>query len=121
MILFNFVLISTFIITRILTYLLHDKNEYNSNTITGFIREKTKFEFHHIHIGILLLIGTLILNFLFQIPLVIFYILLPISLSLIADQIFPLLKFCCYFSKTSIIIAILLHLFILLTFNILYF
>ncbi len=117
MLIFNVSLLLTFIITRILTHSLHDKNNYNSKTITGKIREKTNFDFHHIHIGIIILILLLILNFLFILNNTVFLILLGVSISLILDQLFPFLKICCYFSKTGINVATLLHLLLLILVN----
>ncbi len=117
MMIFNIVFIVTFIITRLLTYSLHDKKDYNSNTITEYIRKKSNFEFHHIHIGILLLVVLTIFTQFLQINEIIYYLLLAISLSLIVDQLFPLLKICCYFSKYSLIAAVVLHISVLIIFN----
>lgn len=117
MILFSISLVLTFLITRTLTHSLHDINNYNSRTITGRIREKTNFDFHHIHFGIIILILLLILNFFFDMNKIVFLIFLGISISLILDQLFSLLKICCYFSKFGIGVAILLHLLLLIILN----
>ena len=66
MLLFQISLFVTFIVTRIIVYSAHDKNNYNSKTLTGHIRRITKFDFHHIHFGILLLF--LILFFYYFFP-----------------------------------------------------
>ena len=117
MLIFNISLLLTFVITRILTHSLHDITNYNARTITGKIREKTNFDFHHIHLGIIILILSLILNFFFDLNNIVFLIFLGISISFILDQLFPLLKICCYFSKYGISIAILLHLVLLVLLN----
>lgn len=117
MILFSISLLLTFVITRILTHSLHDVDNYNSGTITGRIRQNTNFDFHHIHFGIIILIVLLILNFFFDINNIVLLIFLGISISLILDQLFPLLKICCYFSKFGIGVAILLHLLLLIILN----
>lgn len=54
MMFFNIAFILTFVLTRIVTYKLHDINNYNSNTVTGVIRRKIKFDFHHIYGGYIL-------------------------------------------------------------------
>ena len=110
-------LISTFLITRFLTHKLHNKKNYNSNTLTGLIRRKSNFDFHHIHFGIIILFILLFLNFFFVINLILNYIFYAISLSLIADQLFPLLKIYDYFERKSIIVAIILHLIIIIIFK----
>lgn len=102
-------LILTGILARIFSHTFHNIESPNdSKTITAVIRKNTKFDFHHIHIGIILLLLTLI--FKSQIPTNIFLILMGGSLSLIADQIVPLtIKRICYFSKLGILSSILLH------------
>ena len=112
-------LIFTFLITRLITHKFHiiGKGLKQQKTLTGLIRRKTNFEIHHIHFGFLLLIIVLSYYFVFNI---LFVILLAISMSLIADQIFPLFKLCCYFSKTGIILAILNHIIILIGYLLLF-
>ena len=108
-------LFTTFIIVRVITHTLHDRENYgtkleSSKTVTGWLRRKTCFDWHHIHLGFVLLIVSLGLIFYkitnFSI------ILFAVSLSLIADQILPLLGFGNYFSKKMIVGAIILHLII---------
>ncbi|MEK6846917.1 MAG: hypothetical protein AABY16_02010 [Nanoarchaeota archaeon] len=103
----------TFVVVRVIAHTFHDRKNYgtnaeNSKTITGWLRNKTGFDWHHIHLGFILLIISLSLIFYkitsFSI------MLLAISLSLITDQILPLLNFGNYFSKKMIIGAIILHL-----------
>lgn len=120
----NFIisLFLTLIIVRIGAHNLHDFKAYNkkgwkgrdkdkSKTITGYLRRLTGLELHHIHIGFLLIIIFLII-FLIQGVTKINLILLGISISLIADQIFSLLKLGNYFSKKMLVISILLHILI---------
>ncbi len=108
-------LFATFIIIRIFSHLWHDMETYGtpeekSKTITCWLRKKTGFDFHHLHFGILILVFIIPLILLnsFNIILIIF---LGIGLSLVTDQIVPLIfRKICYFSNTGIISSIILHL-----------
>ena len=116
--LFIISLFITFIVVRITAHAFHDIKNYGtrlerSKTITGLLRKKTGMDWHHIHLGFILLI-ILLISFMFYKLTIITTILFAISLSLIADQILPLLDYGTYFSKRMIIWAILLHLFIAL-------
>jgi hypothetical protein len=90
------------------------KNE-KSKTITGWLRVKTGFDWHHFHLGIILLI--------ILIPVIIAYginqlnvILLAISISLIIDQMVPIVdKKSNYFHFKNLLISFIFHLFILIT------
>lgn len=51
----------TLILVRIGSHLLHDKENYGtekekSKTITKWLRKRTNFDFHHIHLGAIILI-----------------------------------------------------------------
>ena len=121
-------LISLFItlfIIRVGAHLFHDKERYNtpnekSKTITFYLRKKTGFDWHHIHIGIILLLLILPLIILNGLTISL-TILLAISLSLIADQIILLLidKKTDYFSKKSLLESIILHIIIAILFIVL--
>ena len=108
-------LFATFTIIRIFSHLWHDIETYGtpeekSKTITCWLRRKTGFDWHHLHFGfiILLIIIPLILLNGFSTTSIIF---LGISLSLVMDEIVPLLfKRICYFSRIGIFWAIFLHL-----------
>lgn len=103
--------ILTFIVTRVFTHLLHNKEEIKkSKTLTQKLRNRTNFEIHHIHFGF---IGIILSFFVFMIFGVSssFIFLVAVNLSLICDQVFPLIfKKICYFSKLGISLAILSHL-----------
>jgi hypothetical protein len=105
-------LITTGIITRLITHKLHDRKNYNKKTLTGYLRNKTKSEIHHIHFGFILLTISLI-SLYFQINNY-SITLLAISLSLIADQIFPLFEVCDYFYKKGILLSISNHIIIII-------
>ena len=65
LILFNLSLILTFIITRITAHRFHDYKNYGvkrekSKTLTAILRNITKKNIHHIHLGIFILIIDLI-------------------------------------------------------------
>jgi len=102
----------TFLIVRPLSHLLHDKENYgtsreNSKTFTGYLRKKTKKDLHHIHLGILILIVSLLFfifkeNFLFS-------LLFGIGTSLVLDQILPLIGLENYFDKKMVLASFLLH------------
>ena len=104
----------TFTITRISAHLFHDYENYNKSyprkskakTMTGYLRRKTGFDWHHIHLGIVLIvISPIILKFNYRISLII----LAIGVSLFSDQIFPLLNFGNYFKKKMFFTSILIH------------
>lgn len=119
LILFNLSLILAFIFTRLAAHLFHDYKNYGtkkekSKTVTAFLRKITKRDIHHIHLGLLIIIVDLILILFFTISntKIIF---LAVGISLIADQIVPLVnKKKNYFKKEQIIYAILLHLLIII-------
>jgi hypothetical protein len=110
-------LFSTFIIIRISSHLLHDKKKYGTNeerskTLTYILRKITNKDIHHIHLGFLILILTLIFTSFyglnnFQV------VLYGISLSLITDQLIPLMfRKINYFNKKGFLSALFLHLII---------
>lgn len=113
--LFVLTLFLTFFITRFLAYRFHDLKGYGtkkekSKTLTGFLRRKTGKDWHHFHMGFIIL--------LLVIPLIILYgatliltILLAIGISLILDQGVPIIyRKSNYFSRKNFIVAFLLHL-----------
>ena len=105
----------TFILIRVLSNLLHDCKNYNtkkekSKTLTFWIRKKTKLNIHHIHFGFLFFIIGLMIS-LFSGINKISIIFLAVGLSLIVDQIYPLLdKRKNYFSKKMLILSLIFHL-----------
>lgn len=121
-ILFLISLFSTLLVIRIIAHNFHDMLNYDrynpkksqARTITGWLRRKTGFDWHHIHFGIIILILILpwiLINGLNNINIV----LLGISLSLIADQITPLIdRKSNYFSNKKLLISIIFHLIIAL-------
>lgn len=116
---FLIALFSTLIIVRVGAHLLHDFKNYGtrhekSRTPTAFLRNKIGLDIHHIHFGFLILIIDLILFLIFGGKTIIF-ILLGIGLSLILDQITPLIdKKSCYFSKSKLLISIIFHIIVAL-------
>ena len=108
--LFILTLLGTLIVTRVIAHLFHFKEK----TITSLIRRKTKLDFHHFHLGIsLFIISALIISIseLLFLSIIIF----AIGLSLIADQIYPIInRKADYFSKKCLSVSIILHLIIIL-------
>ena len=102
--------IATGFIIRILTNLTHNPRKYPyTKNLTGYLRKLTKKEIHHIHLGFLLFLITLLLILISGFN-KINIILGAISLSLIADQIIPYLNSLInYFEKKGIISSILAH------------
>jgi hypothetical protein len=108
-------LFATLLVTRLIAHNLHDIGGYGtdndkSKTLTGFLRRKTGFDWHHIHFGIILLIIALPPIYLlgFSIPLT---IMLGIGTSLVLDQLTPLIdRNRDYFTKLRILESIALHL-----------
>jgi len=121
-ILFLISLFGTFIVVRIIAHNFHDMTNYDrfnpknskAKTITGILRRKTGFDWHHIHLGIFILLIVIpwsIIKGLDSINI----ILLGIGLSLVADQITPLIdRKSNYFSKEKLIISLMFHIVIAL-------
>ena len=122
--LFIVALLLTFVIARFGAYYLHDHEGYKnkkekSKTITGIIRRKTGFNFHHIHLGaiILLIIAPLIIIYGFTTSNLIVF---AIGISLFIDQIVPYLfrkisyRKISYFSLKDFFISLFLHIIIIL-------
>jgi len=114
---FLIVLFSTFLITRTTAHLLHDMKNYGtkkerSKTITGLLRRKTGFDWHHFHLGILILIITiaLILIIGFNNLSIIF---LAIGISMTIDQAVPIVnRKTNYFHTKNLIISLIFHIII---------
>ena len=117
--LFIVALLLTFVIARFGAYYLHDHEGYKnkqekSKTITGLIRRKTGFNFHHIHLGsiILLIIAPLIIIYGFTTSNLIVF---AIGISLFIDQIVPsIFKKISYFSLKDFFISLFLHILVIL-------
>ena len=96
------------------TYDKHNPRKSQARTITGWLRRKTGLDWHHIHIGaimLILIVPLIILNGLNTLNLS----LLAIGLSLVADQITPLIdRKSNYFSNKKILTSALLHIIIAL-------
>ena len=115
--LFITTLFLTLLITRIFAHLFHDAKNYGtlkekSKTLTFIFRKYTGIDVHHIHIGFILLpigIILILINGVTSLSV----LALSIGLSLIADQIVPLLnrKFN-YFKKEAIISSLIIHIII---------
>lgn len=117
---FIIALFGTLLITRIGAHKFHDMINYDklnpknsqAKTPTGWLRRKTGFDWHHIHIGFILLTLAIFL-IIFQKFNNSNVILLGIGLSMIIDQITPLInRKRNYFSKKMLINSILLHIII---------
>ncbi len=111
-------LFCTFLIMRVGSILFHDKKGYGdrytdkSKTITGWLRRKTGFDWHHIHFGFAILLIIIFLIFVNGLN-PIYLIFLAIGLSLVFDQLFSWLnRDWCYFSKEMFLITILFHIII---------
>jgi ABC-type sugar transport system permease subunit len=113
-ILFIITLFLTFIIIRTLAYSFHDMKNYGtknekSKTLTGYLRIKTGYDWHHFHFGILILLITLsfILTSGFNTLSVIF---LAIGISMMIDQSVPIIdRKSNYFHFKNVIISIIFH------------
>ena len=120
-ILFVLVLILTFVVVRMFAHFLHDGENYSDyakynnekvRTFTSLLRQATGVNWHHIHFGIIIFITVIVLLFLGYVN-VSSVIFLAISVSLILDQIVPLLDLGNYFSLPILIVAMLLHLIVI--------
>lgn len=106
----------TLVLVRLNAHLFHDRRNYgklneSSTTITGILRRKTGFDWHHIHFGFIILI---ISFFLFLNKGLSDYslILAGIGLSMIFDQLLPWLNLGNYFSNKMLTLSIILHIII---------
>jgi len=114
----------TLIILRVVTHNFHDMENYGtrnekSKTLTGLLRNKTGFDFHHIHFGFLLLLITLIYILILSVD-KLSILSLAISLSLIFDQLLPWLDMGNYFSDKMLAISVIFHMIIALISTIIY-
>ena len=115
--LFLLSLFTTLFVIRLFAYKLHDMKNYdqfnpknsNAKTITGLLRRKTGFDWHHIHFGLIIL--------LFVVPFILFIginkisiIFLAMGLSMVIDQATPLVnRKSNYFSRKNLIISLMFH------------
>jgi len=104
----------TLILVRVLAYLFHDMEGYGtkfekSKTLTGILRKRTGFDWHHAHFGFVLLFIAFFLSFIYELSSVII-VLFAVGLSMILDQIVPLIGVDInYFSLKALLISIILH------------
>lgn len=119
---FIIALFGTLLLIRVLAHRYHDMETYDkknprtsqAKTITGWMRRKTGFDWHHIHFGFIILIATIISFFVFRFNRI-NIIFLAIGLSMISDQITPLIDDKSnYFSKRKLMLSIFTHVFIAL-------
>lgn len=107
----------TFLIIRSLAYRFHDMKNYGtekerSKTITGWIRVKTRFDWHHFHFGIIILLVTFVYIFLFNITKA-NLIFLAIGTSMIIDQAVPIIyRKSNYFHVKNLLISFIFHIII---------
>lgn len=118
----NFFVLSLFItlaLARTISYLLHDKQRYGtpherSKTLTGWLRKKTGFDWHHYHFGFLIVFISLLLSYFLGFNNLLI-ILLGIGASLFLDQISFLIFLDKnyfkegYFTPKSLVISIIFH------------
>jgi hypothetical protein len=111
---FSSALFLTLLISRVTAHLYHFKEK----TLTAHIRKILGLDIHHAHIGLVILLPLIIYLIFFPLSLI-SIIILGISLSLIADQIIPLIdRNQDYFSRKMILVSILLHFLITLIYYI---
>ena len=105
----------TFILIRTLAYSLHDMKNYGtkserSKTVTGWLRIKTGFDWHHFHFGLLILF--------IIVPVILItgfgtlkVIILAIGISMTIDQTIPIIdRKSNYFHLKNLLISFLFHL-----------
>lgn len=111
---FSISLILTFLITRSWAYFAYRRNNYfdsadNPKTLTGWLRIKTGFDWHHVHFGAIIFFFSSL--WIYSEGFTIFNeAILGISFSMILDQIFPLVANWNYFSRKMFFVSFLLHL-----------
>lgn len=114
LVLFIVILFLTFIIVRFLAYSFHDMKNYGtknerSKTLTGYLRIKTGYDWHHFHFGILILLITMpfILIFGYNALSITF---LAIGISMTIDQSVPIVdRKINYFHLKNVIISFIFH------------
>ncbi|MBM3231785.1 hypothetical protein FJZ21_00190 [Candidatus Pacearchaeota archaeon] len=110
---FSISLITTFLILRSWAYFGYRANDYfdkkeDPNTLIVWLRIKTGFAWLLIHFGVLIFFMAALLIY-FNGLTWINRVVLGISLSIILDQIFPLIGKWYYFGKKMFFVSILLH------------
>ncbi len=107
----------TFLVVRVTAYSFHDMKNYGtkrekSKTITGYLRVKTGYDWHHFHFGIIICAITLFLILLFSINNLL-AVFLGIGISMIVDQCVPIIdKKSNYFHKKNLAISFTFHIII---------
>lgn len=126
--LFAISLLLSLFFVRVSAHLSHDMKSYDKDnpltskakTFTGFLRRVTGFDWHHVHIGLILLIiivPLVLMGFVNFISVVF----LGIGLSLVADQLLALMNLGNYFGEWMLLLSLIIHLIILETALIFYF
>ena len=116
----------TFGIIRFSAYFFHDMKNYgtkneNSKTLTGLLRTKTGFDWHHFHFGLLILVIIIPIIFIAGFS-TLKVIILAIGISMTIDQIVSILnKKSNYFHIKNLSISFIFHLIISIIALIVYF
>jgi len=114
LILFIISLFLTFLIVRTIAYSFHDMKNYGtkkekSKTITGWLRIKTGFDWHHFHFGGIIFIISLTLILIIGLNKWL-TILLAIGISMLIDQAVPIVdRKSNYFHIKNFIISLIFH------------
>jgi len=107
----------TLLLVRLIAYKFHDMKNYDrlnprsskARTFTGKLRRKTGYDWHHFHLGLLILIIILPIIY-FRGLQITTSILLGFGVSLTVDQLIPIInKKSNYFNKDNLLISIIFH------------
>jgi len=107
----------TLLVVRLIAYNFHDMHNYDrsnprnskARTITGRLRRRTGYDWHHFHLGLLILIIVLPIIYFRGLDITM-TILLGSGLSLTIDQLTPIVnKKSNYFNKKNMSTSIIFH------------
>ena len=103
----------TFFLIRGCAHLFHDKKNYGTKsekslTLTRFLRKATGLDFHHIHLGVILLTSSFLI-FVSSGTEALSVILFGVGLSLVIDQMHPLVNCKDYFDKKRFVESFIIH------------
>lgn len=107
----------TFIVIRVSAYSFHDMKNYGtknekSKTLTGWLRIKTGFDWHHFHLGLLTLLIIIPIIFITDFG-TLKVIILAAGISMTIDQAVPIInRKSNYFRIRNLLISFIFHLII---------
>lgn len=104
----------TFVIVRVLAYILHDAKGYGTKrerswTLTGYLRVKTGYDWHHFHLGSMISIIVVVLVSMLGANSILLGA-LGVGVSMIIDQSVPIIdRKSNYFHIKNLVVSFIFH------------